>query len=53
MDMNPNMGTTRAPRRWTPEEDAKLTSAVTKTRKKKFGKELKVDWVVVAVLVPG
>jgi hypothetical protein len=40
MDMSPNARATGAFRRWTPEEDAKLISAVTKTRKKKFGQEL-------------
>jgi myb proto-oncogene protein len=51
--MHPNMRTTRAPRRWTPKEDKKLASAVTDTRKKKCGKELKIDWVAVTALVPG
>jgi hypothetical protein len=50
MDMNAGTG---AHRRWTPEEDTKLTSAVTKTRKKKWGKELRIDWKAIAVLVPG
>jgi hypothetical protein len=36
---------------WTPEEDAKLTSAVTNTYKKKFGKEYKTNWVAIAGLV--
>jgi hypothetical protein len=50
----PNAGATRAPlRRWTPEEDAKLTSAVKTTVKKKHGKEYRTDWVAVAALVPG
>jgi uncharacterized protein (DUF2237 family) len=53
VDMHPKLGTTGAIRRWTPEEDAKLTSAVTKTPKKKYGKELHIDWVTIAVLVPG
>jgi hypothetical protein len=53
VDMHPKLGTTGAIRRWTPEEDAKLTSAVTKTPKKKYGKELNIDWVTIAVLVPG
>jgi hypothetical protein len=39
--------------RWTPEEDANLTSAVTNTCNKKGGKEHKIDWVAVAALVPG
>jgi hypothetical protein len=39
--------------RWTPEEDAKLTDAVSNTCKKKHGKKLKIDWVAVASLVPG
>jgi myb proto-oncogene protein len=38
---------------WTSEEDAKLTSAVANTHKKKIGKEYKRDWVAVAALVPG
>jgi hypothetical protein len=40
-------------RRWTSEDDAKLTSARTNTPKKKFGKEYQTDWVAIAVLVPG
>jgi hypothetical protein len=39
--------------RWTPEEDAKLTNALTKTCKKKRGKEYTIDWLAVATLVPG
>jgi hypothetical protein len=38
---------------WTPKEDAKLKSAVTNTRKKKWGSEYKTDWAAVAALVPG
>jgi myb proto-oncogene protein len=38
---------------WTVEEDEKLTSAVTNTRKKKCGKEYRTDWVTVAALLPG
>jgi hypothetical protein len=39
---------------WTPEEDAKLYSAVTNTSKKKMknGKENRTDWAAVAALVP-
>jgi hypothetical protein len=33
---------------WTPEEDAKLKSAVTNTRKKKWGSEYKTDWAAAA-----
>lgn len=43
----------RATGRWTLEEDAKLTSAVTKTFKKNHVKEPKIYWVLVAALVPG
>jgi hypothetical protein len=39
--------------RWALEEDAKLTSAVTKTCKKKHGKEQRIDRVAVAALVLG
>jgi hypothetical protein len=38
---------------WTTEEDAKLTSAVTNTRKKKWDTEYKTDWPAIATLVPG
>jgi hypothetical protein len=38
---------------WTVEENAKLSSAVANTLKKKWGKEYKIDWVAVAALVPG
>jgi regulation of enolase protein 1 (concanavalin A-like superfamily) len=48
-DTQPNVG----PARWTPEEDAKLTSAATNTPKKRRGKEYKTDWVAIALLVPG
>jgi hypothetical protein len=41
---------TRATARWTPEEDAKLTSGVANTHNTKSGKR---DWVAIAVLVPG
>jgi hypothetical protein len=37
---------------WTLEEDAKLTSAVTNTPKKKLGKGYRTDWVTIAALVP-
>jgi hypothetical protein len=39
--------------RWALEEDAKLTSAVAKTKKKRWGQEYKIDWVAVASFVPG
>jgi hypothetical protein len=39
--------------RWAVEEDAKLASAVAKTKKKRRGKEYKIDWVAVAAFVPG
>jgi hypothetical protein len=51
--LRPNAGATWATARWTSEEDAKLTSAVANTHKKKIGKEYKRDWVAVAALVPG
>jgi hypothetical protein len=56
MDMHSIARTTAAPRRarhWTPEEDAKLTSVITNTPKKKRGKEYKTDWVAIALLNPG
>jgi hypothetical protein len=43
---------TRSTGHWTHEEDAKLNSAVTNNRKKKRGKEYKIDWVTVAALFP-
>jgi hypothetical protein len=46
----PNARTTGATGRWTLVEDAKLTSAITITRKKKRGGK---DWVAIAALVPG
>jgi hypothetical protein len=52
-DTQPNAGATRATGRWTSEEVAKLTSAVTDTCKKKWGKEYMIDWVAVAARVPG
>jgi uncharacterized protein (DUF2237 family) len=50
MDAQPN---TVATGRWTADEDAKLTSAVANTSKKKWGEEYKTDWNAVAALVPG
>jgi hypothetical protein len=50
MDTQPNIVATGS---WTLEEDAKLTSAVWSTSKKRWGKEYKTDWVAVAALVPG
>jgi hypothetical protein len=52
-DTQPNAGATRATGSWTLEEDAKLTSAVTNTGKKRWGKEYKTNWDAVAALVPG
>jgi hypothetical protein len=46
-------GATRALRRWTLEEDAKLTSAVATTPMRKWGKEFKTDWAAIGALVPG
>jgi hypothetical protein len=52
--MQPNVGAARAPyRRWTPEEDTKLTSAVKAACEKKHGGEYTTDWIAIAVLVPG
>jgi hypothetical protein len=48
-----NNADTRTTYHWTPEEDAKLKSAVTNKRKKKWGSEYKIDWAAVAALVPG
>jgi hypothetical protein len=39
--------------RWTPEEDAKLNSAVMNTCKMKHGKEYRTNWVAIVALVPG
>jgi hypothetical protein len=50
MDTQPN---TVATGRRTLEEDAKLTRAVANTSKKKYGKEYRIDWNVVAAMVPG
>jgi hypothetical protein len=48
-DTQPNSVATRATGHWTPDEDAKLTSAVANTSMKKH----KTDWVAVAAQVPG
>jgi hypothetical protein len=37
---------------WTPGEDAKLTSAVTNTSKKKWGQEYIIDWAAISAQVP-
>jgi hypothetical protein len=52
-DKQPNAGADRAITRWTPDEDAKLTSAFANTSKKKWGDEYVTDWEAVAALVPG
>jgi hypothetical protein len=44
---------TRAISRWTPEEDARLNSAVTNTCKSKDGKKCRISWAAVAALVGG
>jgi hypothetical protein len=51
VDANSAKGT-RATGRWTPEEDAKLNSAMNNC-KKKHGKEYWTDFAAVAALVPG
>ena len=43
---------TKATTRWTPQEDAELTSAGAKTCKKKLGKKHRIDWFAVALLFP-
>jgi hypothetical protein len=56
MDTQPKAGATRAKGPWTPwkpEDDAKLTTAVTNTPKKKWGKEYKNNWLAIAALLPG
>jgi hypothetical protein len=49
-DTQPKAGATR---RWTLEEDAKLTRAVANISKKKWGKEYKTDWPDISAMVPG
>ena len=49
-DTQPHAG---ASGNWTPAEDAKLRRAVTNTRKKKRGKDYKIDWLTIASLVQG
>jgi hypothetical protein len=54
MGTQPNAGaSTRVSRRWTLEDDAKLTSAVANTPRKKRGEEYKTSWDAVAALIPG
>jgi hypothetical protein len=38
---------------WTAEEDAELTTAVAKTKKKLWGKEYKINWPAISPLVAG
>jgi hypothetical protein len=53
MYTQPNTGASpRATGSWTSDEDAKLTSAVANTSKKKWGKKYKTDWVTISALVP-
>jgi hypothetical protein len=52
MDTHPHTSTTGASRHWIPAEDAKLTRAVAKTRKKKYGKKSITNWAAIATLVP-
>jgi hypothetical protein len=49
-DTQPNTGATG---RWTLEEDAKLTRAVSNTSKKKWRKEYTSDWAAISALIPG
>jgi hypothetical protein len=54
MDTQPNAWATPVTRRlWTTDEDAKLTSAVANTSKRKWGKEHKTDWPAISELIPG
>jgi hypothetical protein len=54
MDTQPDAGgATRATRRWTLQEDARLTTTVANTSKKKWGKEYKTDWATISALIPG
>jgi uncharacterized protein (DUF2237 family) len=55
MGMHPKAKTTCTwkSRKWTPEEDVKLTSAFANTRKKKLAQEYLIDWVAIATLIPG
>jgi hypothetical protein len=53
-DTQPNDGAIAVARRcWTSDEDAKLTSAVANTSKKKYHGEYKIDWVGISELVQG
>jgi hypothetical protein len=54
-DTQLNAVTTGATGRWTTDEDAKLTGAVAKTPKKRYGytTKYKIDWFAIAALVPG
>ncbi len=52
-DTQANAGaSTRKTGRWTTDEDAELTRAVTNTSKKKHGKEYNFDWNDISALVP-
>jgi hypothetical protein len=51
-DGNANASIWATRRRWTSEEDAKLTSAVANTSKTKRSGEYKISWAAVAALVP-
>jgi hypothetical protein len=51
-DADPEKGS-RTTGYWTPEEDAKLNSAITNTCKKKKGKKYRTDWVTISLLVSG
>jgi hypothetical protein len=53
MDMHSNARATTVPRRFTPEEDAKLTSVAKNSTRTKHDKECTTDSAAVAVLVPG
>jgi hypothetical protein len=52
-DTQPKTGANEAMGPWTAEEDAELTTAVAKTKKKLWGKNHVMDWVSVAALVTG
>jgi hypothetical protein len=52
-DTRPNAVANRVTARWTTEEDAELTSAITKTSKNKWGNGYKIDWVAISALIPG